>query len=174
MKLYDGENVVYAVIVEIPIFGEDIDGFWTSTEELAQFHKEYYDVYYTFYNEAKRLNPTWDGTNKNYIKVWTEELRENYQYWLTLIDKWRSLENQHREPYYTAILDQRVQTLDGITGKERIPISTDNRFSPYFSSEEYAFFMELTADEISNLAERGGYVIRLVFPDGDKIVDMPC
>ena len=168
MKVYENENVVYSVIVEVPLYSEDYSEFWHSTEELAQFHKEYYDVYYTFYDEAKRLNPTWDGTNVDYIRVWTEELRENYQYWLTLIAKWRALENQYRESYHIAILDQRVQILDDITGKERIPISDDTRFFAYFSSAEYAFFMELTADEINALAECGGYIIRLVFPDGDK------
>ena len=168
MKAYENENVVYSVIVEVPLCSEDYSEFWHSTEELAQFHKEYYDVYYTFYDEAKRLNPTWDGTNVDYIRVWTEELRENYQYWLTLIAKWRALENQYRESYHIAILDQRVQILDDITGKERISISDDTRFSAYFSSAEYAFFMELTADEINALAECGGYIIRLVFPDGDK------
>ena len=68
-----------------------------------------------------------------------------------------------------AILMQRADELAGWSNRELVSLSDDTRFQPFLAYDsDYAFLMELTADEIQELAERGGYVIRMACPDGEE------
>ena len=172
MSQYNGCDVVYAVIVEVPILGNDHEAFWESNEELAQARNEYYETYRALVNEVKRLNPSWrEGAFIGFqnVEIWTDEMQVALNYLDSHWDILHDLEIQYRDSYYADIQNQRVQILKDINTCEVIPLYTDTRFYPFFSHDpNYAFFMELTAEEINSLADSGNYVIRLLFPDGDS------
>ena len=157
MDRYKGVDAAYAVLVAIPATHEDMyEDFWTSTEELAQFYQEYYDVLDTFEKEALLYNPTWDRSDVNDIEIWTDTMRENWDYWVALVEKRRELEGQPRTDYVKSVLSQRLEELIAICEKE--PIVT---VSETISVFRYAYYVELTAEQINTLAVKGGYVFRL-------------
>lgn len=156
MNLYKGTDVIYAVIVTLPVTNEDMyDDFWTSTEELVQFRKEYQDARDAYREEAWQLNPSWDGKSGKTIEVWTDSLREKYEYWLSLIEKEQELNGQPLNDYLKSVLAQRLEALKAISEKEPI----------YIASEIRTYYVELTAEAINTLAEQGGYVFRLASKD---------
>ena len=164
MDRYKGVDATYAVIVAIPIMHEDYDeDFWASTEELAQFHREFYTVYFAFEEEAKRLNPTWDLLNASEIEVWTDTMRTNYEYYLTLIDKWDDLRAQYLAPYLASVLNRRFEALKALCEKEPVDIFCQTNLN--LNITHHAYYVELTADAINTLAEQGGYTFCLALKD---------
>ena len=159
MELYEDADVVYAVIVTIFLYVEDYDGFWESTEELSQFCKEYNDVHNAFYNEAKRLNPSWRGTNIDYIEIWTDEMRANYEYWLSLCNKREELKQKYEPSYIDGIRKDRFAVLSDLSKITPIKTSVDSLIGEDGCS--YGFYVELNADAINALAECGGYTFNL-------------
>ena len=168
MDQYKGRDVLYAVHVAIPATNEDkYEDFWTSTEELVQFRKEYQDACDAYREEAWQLNPSWDGKSGKTIEVWTDSLREKYEYWLSLIKKEQELNDQPLKDYLKSVLAQRLEALKAISEKEPIYIVTNT-----ISVFRYAYYVELTAEQINTLAAQGGYVFRLASEPNDFIVDM--
>lgn len=161
MEEYRNSNVYYAVFVRFTPFEAQLDEFWQSTEELTQLYKEYYDVYYAFYNEAKELNPSWKGTRTDDIEIWTDTMRANNEYWLTLIEKRENVETQCFPEYAERICKQHYQqkyeVLVSVCETEPIECSYD-------SVEGY--YVELTAKQIQSLVSEGGYILCLSVPDG--------
>ena len=157
MNEYKGVDVMYAVLVAIPATREDKEeDFWTSTEELVQFRKEYQDARDAYREEAWQLNPSWDGKSGKTIEIWTDSLREKYEYWLSLIEKEQELNDQPLKDHLKSVLSQRLEELIAICEKE--PIVT---VSETFGVFRYAYYAELTAEQINTLAVKGGYVFRL-------------
>ena len=166
MKQYRGENVLYSVIVELPICLEDGESLESSAEWIA-WEKEFSDVCNAFDAEAKRLNPLYDGTGP--IKVWSDELYALRKRWDEVVAKRDELIKQYQETEHPIIRNRRVDFLKSIASTEIVPLSTDKRFYSSFSNDpNYAFFAELTAEEINTLTKQGGYVLRLKYPDGDR------
>jgi len=118
MEQYKGQDVLYAVIVEV----------------------------YYFPNELLENYP--EGAPY----IW----EENEELWYAYTEK-------YLQPY----IDQRVKKLKEITGKELIPISTDDKYFGFYAKEKNSFFMELTAEEINELDKCDCFFIRLRHPDGD-------
>ena len=164
MELYENMDVTYAVIVSILPMREDRDEDpGTSTEDQTQYRYECYAVFNAFFDEAKVVNPSWDGENLQEINKWTDTMRANYERWRTLSDKLRS-------PYVESILEQRYEMLKTICGAEPIDVLC----TPYlfFGIECHGYYVELTADEISALAEQGGYTFRLASGENrDVLID---
>ena len=155
MKLHSSDNVVFSVIVELPITVEDYNSFSSTDEELLRLEKERDIASQEFEDALEQYG-------------WTEDVREMQKKLQRIASEWEYLLHELTMEYLLGVLDQRINELTHLSENAPIPISTDTRFKPLFAfNADYAFFMELTADEINELAERGGYVIRLVFPDGD-------
>ena len=155
-------DAVYAVIVEIPFTNKDKESFWQSTEELKQFCKEYHDVFDAFQEEAKRLNPSWSNGNTQDIEVWTDTMRANYEYWLTLDDEMNRLKKMDKTSYYQSVLEQRFEALKAFCGEE--PILFSFKQVPNQRFWYYGYYLELTAQQINTLAEQGGYTFCLTLP----------
>lgn len=163
MKEYKNKDVLYAVIVTLPVTNEDRnEDFWASTEELVQFRKEYRDVQDAFKEEALLHNPTWDGGNPNHIEVWTDTMRANYEYWLTLVKKEQELNGQPRADYLQLVLNQRFEVLKDLCDKEPVVVTCGQGV---YGAYESTYYAELTAEAINTLAAQGGYVFRLASKD---------
>ena len=117
MELYKGQDVLYAVIVEVLYTQSDFDEFGQSP---------------------------WDQQG------WTEE-------WRAFVEKQ---------------FIQRAEKLKEITGKELISVATDDKYWGFYAEDEYAFVMELTAEEIKELDQCDCYFIRLRHPDGDDAAEI--
>ncbi|MBQ3507758.1 MAG: hypothetical protein IJA91_04335 [Clostridia bacterium] len=162
LEQYRDADVLYAVAVIVPYHIVIGDDFWRSTEELAQFHKEYYDVYNAFESKAKELNPSWNGRDAESIEIWTDEMRENYEYWLTLIEKLWNYEAQDFPVYRENAYKQRCEAVTNICEAKPIE-NVPCKGSAY---EGTAYYAELTAEQINTLVEQGGYIFCLASPDG--------
>lgn len=170
MEVYEGYDVMYAVAVSLPITSDDWgEDFWISNEEYAKVRQEYFDARDTFNQEAKRLNPTWDGHKLSEIEVWTEELRELCGAMTVLCEKYLYIEENCKEPYIKTVLEQRYVALEALSEKEPVDIcsKTDGHSKVGF----HVYYVELTAEDIHALAEYGGYVFYLATSDQKDYVD---
>ena len=159
MEQYKEVNAVYFVIVELPATEEDYDDFSSTDEELLRLEeaeKTAYQKYLAAKEEAGGYT----------AEVWA--LRQEYR---AIASQYNSLKDKLMEEHIQAVLTSRVNDLACWSHSELVSLATDTRFRPVFAyacDRDYAFLMELTADEIHALAERGGYVIRLACPDGEE------
>lgn len=170
MALHEGEDVKYAVIVAIPPMQEDwSDDFWNSNEEWAQLFKEVDEAHDAWYEEAKQVNPSWDGRSSKDIEIWTDTMRANYERYLTLRDMRDMVKEQHQVSYLKSVLKQRFEILKTYCDEE--PIDVECGLAPA-GYEIHGYYAELTAEQINGLAEEGGYTFRLASgEDRDALID---
>lgn len=171
MKLYSNDNVVFSVIVELPITIEDYNSFSSTDEELLRLEKEREAAYQEFLDAEEQYRCALDESEKRQALF---NMRDKQQAFQKIASEWSALYRKLENEYLQDILNQRKSELTLLSKNELVPLSTDTRFYPFFAlNADDAFFMELTANQINEVAERGGYVIRLVFPEGDQPMDMP-
>ena len=163
MTLYEGEDVVYAVIVNIPMMDEYSDDFWNSNEEWARMIKEMDEVHDVWYEEAKLVNPSWDGVKTSGIEIWTDTMRANYERFISLSDERDRIYREHSIPYYETVEKQQFEALKAVSSTEPVDILADDGHL-FFR----AYYVELTADAINALVERGGYRLCLATYDDMK------
>ena len=165
MKLYDNKDVVYSVIVEIALTIEDYeecDNFANTNEEVMRLTEKVAVAYEAFLKAKEQAGS------------WTQDVTEKYHIHKDLSHQRTYLHDELAREYISVIRERRTTELSLVSNDALISLATDTRFIPFFAYDSnYAFFIELTADQINKLAERGGYVIRLVFPEGDQPMDMP-
>ena len=152
MTLYEGEDVVYAVIVNIPMMDEYSDDFWNSNEGWARLIQEWDEVFDAWYEEAKFVNPSWDGVKTSGIEIWTDTMRANYERFISLSDERDRIYREHSIPYYETVEKQQFEALKAVSSTEPVDILAND--SQLFFR---AYYVELTADAINALVERGGY-----------------
>ena len=166
MKLYENKDVLYSVIVEIPLTIEDYEecsNYSNTNEEVIRLATEKAAAYDAYLKAKEQAGG------------WTQEVYDKYQIFKEIASQHTGLYNKLTREYTSVIRNRRTVELSSLSNNALISLATDTRFIPYFSYDSnYAFFMELTADQINEVAELGGYVIRLVFPDGDQPRDFPA
>ena len=156
MSQYKDEDVVYAVIVSMPPMKEYRDDFWNSNEEWVKLLKEIDEAGDAYDEEARRLNPSWDGVSAKDIEIWTDTMRANYERHCTLIDERDNIYDKYYNPFVEMILEQQFDALKEVSSTEPVDIY-------YGGSVRFAnaYYVEMTADAINALAERGGYTFTL-------------
>lgn len=159
MEMFEGEDVNYAVIVSIPPLSEDYEESKVCNEELVQALQEYQRVYDLYAKEAKQLNPSWSGASSNEIEVWTDTMRANYEQYLLLLDRYRSLEEKYRGPYVQTLLDGRFAVMQEMSASKLVDVECYELSDAGFTW--HAYYAELSAETIQALAELGGYTFRL-------------
>ena len=163
MEIYSGVDVLYSVIVEVVWTieeGEAINRFPYENAELLLL-KEKKEIAYEAFTNAKEQYG------------WTEDVYEKYLFHKDLVSQYTQLRDKLFNEYAFLLLDQHVKELSDWSNRVLIPLATDSRFYPFFSpNPDYAFFMELTANEIHELAALN-YYVRLVYPGGDMEVVVP-
>ena len=164
MKIYSGVDVLYSVIVEVLVTneqGEYINNLPYNNAELLQLAEEREIAYQEFVDAKEQFGWTEDVLNKQSV---FKDIARQYS---------KRLEELKNE-YFSLFIDERLQAFHEWSNQTLIPLSTDTRFYPIFASDpNHAFFMDLTADEINELAKHDGYRIRLVFPGGDGEIVVP-
>lgn len=164
MKTYSGVDVLYSVIVEVLVTneqGEYINNLPYNNAELLQLAEEREIAYQEFVDAKEQYGWTEDVLNKQ--SVYKDIARQYSQ-------RLEKLKNE----YFSLFIDVQLKAFYEWSNQTPIPLSTDTRFYPIFASDpNHAFFMDLTADEINELAKHDGYRIRLVFPGGDPVLVLP-
>ena len=163
MTMYEGEDVVYGVIVNIPMMDEYSDDFWNSNEGWARLIQEGDEVFDAWYEEAKFVNPSWDGVKTSGIEIWTDTMRANYERFISLSDERDRIYREHSIPYYEMVEKQQFEALKAVSSTEPVDILADDGHL-FFR----AYYVELTADAINALIERGGYRLCLATYDDMK------
>ena len=163
MTMYEGEDVVYGVIVNIPMMDEYSDDFWNSNEGWARLIQEGDEVFDAWYEEAKLVNPSWDGVKTSGIEIWTDTMRANYERFISLSDERDRIYREHSIPYYEMVEKQQFEALKAVSSTEPVDILAND--SHLFFR---AYYVELTADAINALVERGGYRLCLATYDDMK------
>ncbi len=163
MKAYSGTDAVYRVIVQPFIAIEDMNSFTIVDEEVLLIYNQLisaWENYEKIRNElrddlAKENDPERRKEIFNKIgdaRAAAQELRQKYE------ERQRTLETE----YYGNIINDRLDYAGKLS--ETAPILTTEVGGEYMSPN--ALIMDLTAESINNLAEKGGYRIRLAsFPD---------
>lgn len=163
MEIYSGVDAIYSVIVEVVWTieeGEAINRFPDENAELLLL-KEEKNIAYEIYINAKEQYG------------WTTDVWEKYRIFKNIQGQYTQLHDKLVNEYAFLLLDQHVKELSDWSNSVLIPLATDSRFYPFFSpNPDYAFFMELTANEINELAALN-YYVRLVYPGGDMEVVVP-
>ena len=164
MKIYSGVDVLYSVIVEVLVTneqGEYINNLPYNNAELLQLAEEREIAYQEFVDAKEQYGWTEDVLNKQ--SVYKDIARQYSQ-------RLEKLKNE----YFSLFIDVQLKAFYEWSNQTPSPLSTDTRFYPIFARDpNHAFFMELTADEINELAKHDGYRIRLVFPGGDPVLVLP-
>jgi hypothetical protein len=162
MQLYKDVDATYAVVVAIRAKQQDYVDFWESTEELAQLNKEVNDTIQAFDEEAKRLNPGYNGDERD-IKVWTDSMLQNREQIKILIEKRNNAMDQYYGPYVEIRLNQRFEALKALCDMEPVDISCElnGNINVYY----HKYYAELTSDAITALAEQGGFFFCLTTSD---------
>ena len=159
MEMFEGEDVNYAVIVSIPPLSEDYEESKVCNEELVYALQEYRRVYDLYAKEAKQLNPSWSGASSNEIEVWTDTMRANYEQYLLLLDRYRSLAEQYKGPYIQDLLNDRFAVMQEMSASKLVDIECYELSDAGFTW--HAYYAELSAETIQALTELGGYTFRL-------------
>ena len=159
MEMFAEDDVNFAVIVSIPPLNEDYNNAKLCNEELMQIQRKYDEVYRLFVEEAKQHNPSWDGIAVSQLSVWTDTMRANYEWWLSLIEARKELEDRYSGPYIQSLLDERFETMKRMCDTEPVAIQSYTLTDAGFTWHIY--YAELSAETITFLAEQGGYAFTL-------------
>lgn len=166
MSQYKDEDVVYAVIVSMPYMREYTDYFWNSNEEWVQLLKETDEVRDAWREEAKLVNPSWNGSLAKEIEIWTDTMRANYEQYQTLLDMQRNIKDEYYPSFKRMMLEQKFEALKAVSSTEPVDM--------YFGGTiciSNTFYAELTADAINALAEQGGYTFRLATYEDNELIN---
>ena len=169
MELYKDSDVVYRLIVCIFITEEDYaeaDKLINTNEEVQLLFEQKeaaYEDYCKVMDEYVKLFNSMNGVNDpekiKKIKRLVAAATGKEKTYDELNRKWTELCEELREDFLDNIIDERVEY--AFQFGENISGSTFNTFS-------CTYFMDLTAEEINILAEKGGYALELVpAPDED-------
>ena len=164
MKAYSGVDVLYSVIVEVLVpneQGEYINNLPYNNAELLQLAEEREIAYQEFIDAKEQYG-------------WTEDVLNKQSVFKDIARQYSKRLEELRNEYFSLFIDEQLNAFHEWSNQTPIPLSTDTKFYPLFARDpNHAFFMELTADEIYELAKHDGYRIRLVFPGGDGEIVVP-
>ena len=103
------------------------------------------------------ITATGDGDNKITVGFDLEEKLKN-ETWRKYEERLRKLEDE----YYGEIANNRLEYASKLSETTPVPIADESGVFVYAAYKgEYAYYMDLSADDINELAEKGGYVFRL-------------
>lgn len=169
---HQSENVLYRVIVEILITGEEYDEFEENLMNDSYYSLLYYRwtaicaEYDTEYDElGRRL--TQAGENPEKIMKTYNELDEKKTAAVKMTNEYYHVKNKYVEQFRNSIIKMRQKYAFFLSETE--PVSTSYAA---FSRYEYhggSYILELSADEINDLSEMGGYLI-LLASEPDEIL----
>lgn len=166
MQTY-GSNAIYRVIVEIIITTEDYNEFQPNDDELLLLFNHKCKAFENYEKALASLSGI-DDENKraelieeiNAKEEIARELQRKYDECL------RKLEDEH----YGNIANMRLEYASKLSETSPVLISEDSNIFIYSAyKSQYAYFMDLTEDDINELAKRGGYVFRLASSPKDTV-----
>lgn len=156
MQAYSGTNAVYRVIVEILITAEDYDEFVVTDEELLSLEEQENAAFEAYEKALTSLSGVSDESKRAEI---ADEINEKEKIAKDLQRRC----DERREKLYAEYCENIVNTRLEYASKlsETAPILISDESDIYAAYKQQAYFMDLTADDINDLSEKGGYLFRL-------------
>ena len=161
MQTYRGTNAVYKVIVEIIITGEDINEFSADEEdeELLLLYDQFVKASEDYEGALAKLVGVDEGREELYEQL---EIEEKEKIKKELSRKYDECLRKLEDEYYGKIANTRLEYATELSETAPVLITEESGVYIYAAyKSEYAFFMDLSADDINELAGKGGYVFRL-------------
>ena len=156
MNAYRDTKAVYRVIVEILITAEDYDEFTVNDEKLLSLQKQENAAFEAYNKALASLSGVSDESKRAEI---AEEINEKEKIAKDLQrkcdERLRKLETEH----YESVANNRLEYAGKLSDTAPFLVSDDTII--YAAYNQHAYFMELTTEEIYELAEKGGYLFRL-------------
>ncbi len=159
MQEYRDTKAVYRVIVEIIITAEDFNEFSEDDEELLLLYDQGCKALEDYEAALSKLVGVDEGREELYeeLEIKEKEKLKN-ETWRKYEERLRKLEDE----YYGEIANNRLEYASKLSETTPVPIADESGVFVYAAYKgEYAYYMDLSADDINELAEKGGYVFRL-------------
>ncbi len=167
MKTHGNTNVVYKVIVEIVMTAEDYNEFTVTDEELLLLQKQKQEAFKAYEKASASLSGVSDEAKRaklieeiNLKKQIARGLSLRYQ------DRLKKLEDE----YFINIINTRFEYAAELSETTPIFIKEGSGIPLYQAYKGYGYYMDLTAEDINILAEKGGYSFRLASASNDTVL----
>lgn len=169
MQMYRDTDAVYRVIVEIIITDEDNNEF-TADEEDEKFLLLYDQLVKAIeeYEDAlSKLVGVDEGREELYEQLQIDEKEALKK---ELSRKCDARSEELRNEYNDKIANARLEYATQLSETAPVLVTEESGVFIYEAYKgEYAFFMDLSADDINELAEKGGYIFRLASAANETI-----
>ncbi len=165
------DDVYYRTIVEILFTLEDEDEIGMLTEsELSEKALELWAEYESAEAELKALKDEYmQGLTPDNIDEQAEKYKDKINKLSEKRDELYKLykeqcKKEEYDKYYKPIYDARLEYAYSVGAENVVPLASTSDLFACMGATENAYIMELTADMINQMAERGGYAFRLAPP----------
>lgn len=162
MKAYSGTNAIYRVIVEVFIAAEDMNEFTITDEEVLSLEKQELAAWQEYYEIREELRD--DLAKENDPEKRREifnKIKDKYAIAWELDKKYNESRGILIEEYYSGIVNKRFEYASKLSKTPPVLITEESGIFVYLGYKNQAYYMDLTAEDINDLAKKGGYVFRL-------------
>ncbi len=166
MQTYHGTNAVYRVIVEILITAEDYDEFTVTDEELLMLEEQENEAFEAYEKALASLKGVSDESERAVI---VNEINEKEKIARDLQRKCDECREKLNAEYCENIVNARLEYASNRSKTAPILISDESDVLIYAAYKQQAYFMDLTAKDINDLAEKGGYLLRLASSSEESV-----
>lgn len=167
MQAYRGTNAVYRVIVEIIITAEDYDEFTVNDEELLLLEEQEDAAFEAYVKALDSLRGVSDEAKRTEI---VNEINEKEKIARDLQQRCSELREKLIAEYCGNIVKCRLEYATQLSKTAPVLITDESGVFIYAAyKSKYAYFMDLTAEDINHLSEKGGYMFRLASSPKDII-----
>lgn len=170
MEEHAGEDVLFRVVVELFIAYEDYNEYRPSAanaEQLQALLREKEEALLAYKEAEDALQGTEDGALR---EARAKELEEKKALMEEASRQYDECSAADMDAYCLDILNRRLDDLQSL-GTSLSPIADSSEVTAAAASKGYAYFAELSQDDITSLAARGGYLFRLAPPERRKGYD---
>lgn len=168
MQTYHGKNAVYKVIVEIFITAEDYNEFSADEEdeELLLLYDQSVKASEDYEKALAKLVGVDEGREELYEQL---EIEKKEKIKKELFRKYDECLRKLEDEYCKNIADTRLEAASKLSQVVPVRVSDKSGVSLYAAYDHYAYFMDLTAEDINTLSQKGGYLFRLTSSSDDNM-----
>ncbi len=167
MRTYGNTNVVYKVIVEIIMTAQDYNEFTVTDQELLSLEKQAQEAFKAYEKALAGLSGVSDESKRAEL---IEEINLKEQIARGLNGKYQDRLRKLEDEYFGNIINTRLGYATELSKTTPVLITADSGVGLYQAYKGYGYFMDLTAEDINKLAEKGGYSFRLASSSNDTVL----
>ncbi|MBQ4036495.1 MAG: hypothetical protein IJC84_00035 [Clostridia bacterium] len=162
MSFHGSADTVYRVFVEILITAEDFSGFQLNDEYSKWLREEYrrvIDEYNKAYDAANAATDPEEKASALAVKEEKRELRD------AAINRYETYQRYKYSEYLDSLINYRLTEAAALSDTPPVRHSPQDSIKLYYAYQGHGYYMELTAEDITALAYKGVYSLRLAGGD---------